>query len=100
VRNGCQGIVERVALTEGTNVPETVVDRGNRTTVLGMADLSQEHGGSHLGERVAETEDDTTSNVHIVTIRERSEKTTQNHEKAASNDRYLPAIMVRHIRTR
>jgi hypothetical protein len=32
--------------------------------VLRVADLSQKHGGTHLSEGVAETEDETTAHVH------------------------------------
>ena len=54
----------RESLTQRTQVPETVVDGGERTTVLRVADLSEKHGGGHLGQRVAETKDESTAHVH------------------------------------
>lgn len=50
--------------TQRTQVPETVVDGGQRATVLGVADLSEKHGRAHLGHRVAETKDEATGDVH------------------------------------
>lgn len=49
---------------QGTQVPQAVVDGSHGTTVLRVADLSEEKGGSHLSEGVAETEDEATSQVH------------------------------------
>jgi hypothetical protein len=36
-------------LTQRTGVPQAVVDRSDGPTVLGMAQLNQEQGGTHLG---------------------------------------------------
>lgn len=51
-------------LTQRTQVPETVVDSSERTTVLRMADLSEKHRRGHLSQRVTETENESTSHVH------------------------------------
>ena len=52
------------ALTKCTQVPQAVIDCSDLSSVLRMADLSQEEWGSHLGKTVAESEDESTSNVH------------------------------------
>lgn len=52
---------QRVLLTNGTNVPQTVVDRSQPGTVLGVGNLGQEHGGSHLREGVSEPEQETSA---------------------------------------
>lgn len=50
--------------TKRAQVPETVVDGSDGATVLGMADLSEQQRRAHLRERVAETEQETTTHVH------------------------------------
>lgn len=80
---------------EGAQVPETVVDGGEGTTVLGVADLGQQHGRTHLREGVAETKDETTAHVHVVAGGESSEHGTDNHEGTADHDGGLTADSVR-----
>lgn len=80
---------------EGAQVPETVVDGGQGTTVLGVADLGQQHGRTHLREGVAETEDEAAAHVHVVAGGEGSEHGTDDHESAADHDGGLTADPVR-----
>ena len=40
---------------ESTQVPETVVDSSEDTTMLGMANLGEKNRRAHLSERVTET---------------------------------------------
>ena len=75
----------RKNLTEGSNVPQAVIDGGNWATVLGMADLSQKKRRAHLGEGVAESKDDPAGDVHVVSVGEATKKTTKDHEAAAYN---------------
>lgn len=56
---------------QGTQVPQAVVDGRDGTTVLRVADLSEEKGRGHLGERVAETQDETTTQVHYRKVSKR-----------------------------
>lgn len=49
---------------QGSQVPQTVVDGGDGTTVLGMADLGKQEGRGHLSEGVAETENESAANIH------------------------------------
>lgn len=51
-------------LTQGTQVPETVVDSRKRTTVLGMADFGEKHGRGHLRQRVTETKNKSAAHIH------------------------------------
>jgi hypothetical protein len=55
---------KELVLTQGTQVPETVVDSGKRTTVLRMADLGEKHGRGHLSQGVTETKDESATHVH------------------------------------
>jgi hypothetical protein len=50
---------------ESAQVPETVVDGGENSTVLRVADLSEQNGRAHLRETVSETENQTTSEVDV-----------------------------------
>ena len=45
--------------TQGTDVPQAVVDGGETGTVLGMADLGEKHRGRDLSQAVAETKQST-----------------------------------------
>lgn len=51
----------RLLLTNGANVPQTVVDGSQPGAVLGVGNLGQEHGGSHLGEGVSKSEQETSA---------------------------------------
>lgn len=51
-------------LTECTQVPETVIDGSDSASMLGVAKLSKQNWGGHLSQRVAETEDESTSDIH------------------------------------
>jgi hypothetical protein len=51
-------------LTEGSQIPQAVVDGGEWGTVLGVNNLGQQHRRGQLGERVAESENETTSAEH------------------------------------
>jgi hypothetical protein len=49
---------------QGAQVPQTIVDGSHGSTVLGMADFSQEEGRAHLRQAVAETEDEAAGDEH------------------------------------
>ncbi len=96
----------RCKRTQTSEIPETVVHGGHRSSVLGVDDLGEQHGGSQLRQRITETQDETTSAKHCgyvryaangsaeksrglrtpVTVGESSQETTENHENTASND--------------
>jgi hypothetical protein len=46
--------------SDGTDVPEAVVDGGKSSTMLRMRELRDEHGRGHLSETVSEANEDTT----------------------------------------
>lgn len=48
-----------VILTESSDVPKAVVNTGQATTVLRVADLGEKHGRRDLAETVAKTEKNT-----------------------------------------
>jgi hypothetical protein len=58
-----RSLVRRVH-TECAQIPQAVVNSGDLSTVLGVADLSEEDGGSHLGQTVAEAKEQSTGDVH------------------------------------
>lgn len=51
-------------LTGGTQVPQAVVDGRDDGTVLRMADLGEENRARELGQRVSETDEESTTKVH------------------------------------
>lgn len=51
-------------LTDGTQVPQAVVDSGQNSAVLRVADLSEQRGRSQLRKTVAKPKTDTTADVH------------------------------------
>lgn len=55
---------------QGTQVPQAIVDGGDRTTVLRMADFGEQQRRSHLSQRVTETENETTTEVHCSLLAE------------------------------
>jgi hypothetical protein len=54
---------------QGTQVPQAVVNCCYRTTVLGMANFSEEKRRTHLGETVTETKKESTSDEHYMLVR-------------------------------
>jgi len=62
--------------------------------MLGMNNLSQQHGGDQLGERVAETENETTGTEHAIVDGSGVDDTTNYHQDAASDDARLTAPSV------
>jgi hypothetical protein len=57
-------MIKVTILTQRAEVPEAVIDGRDLATVLGMADLRKKNRGSHLGQTVAETEEQPTGDVH------------------------------------
>lgn len=55
---------EVVGRTEASQIPQAVIDGGKGSTVLRVNDLGQQHRRGQLAERVAESEDETTSTEH------------------------------------
>jgi hypothetical protein len=53
-----------VRLTKASQVPQAVVDGGERSAVLRVNDLGQQHRRGQLTERVAESENESTSAEH------------------------------------
>lgn len=51
-------------LTQRAKVPQAVIDGSDFATVLGMANLREKNRGGHLGQAVAETEEQSTGDVH------------------------------------
>lgn len=55
---------------ESSQVPQAVVDGGEDTTMLRMADLGEKNRRAHLSERVTETKDETATHVDLPVGRE------------------------------
>jgi hypothetical protein len=64
-----------------------------------MAQLNQEQGGTHLGQGISKPEDESASNIHVVSGREGSNETSNNHEYAAYNDGRLSPVVISDVRT-
>jgi hypothetical protein len=58
------GCLRKMLHTKSTQVPEAVVNSGDPSTMLWMANLSQENRRSHLCQTVAKTEDESATHVH------------------------------------
>lgn len=78
----------RRLLTESSHVPQAVVDGADTSTMLRMADLSEQDWGGELSQTVAETEDETSSSEESITIGEGSHDGTRNHEDTSDGDGY------------
>ena len=50
--------------TQGSQIPQAVVYRGERAAMLGMANLGEQHGGAHLCRRVAEAKEEPAGQPH------------------------------------
>lgn len=83
---------------ESSQVPETVVDGSDGASVLRVADLGEKQGRRHLGEGVTETEDETTTEVHLVSVGKGSDATASNHEGAAGGDGGPTAVGIGDVR--
>lgn len=53
-----------VERTEASQVPQAVIDGGKGSTMLRVNNLGQQHWRGQLTERVAESENETTSTEH------------------------------------
>jgi hypothetical protein len=53
-----------VELTQSTQVPQAVVDRGDTCPMLRMAELSEQYWTRHLGHAVTETKNESTTDIH------------------------------------
>jgi len=110
-------------LTKSTQVPEAVVNSSDPSTMLWMANLSQENGRSHLCHTVAETEDESASHIHwqnispllykymhfqgvqlcriartSITIGKGSNKPAQDHQETTNCDWDLASPPIGHVR--
>ena len=59
-------------LTDSAQVPQAVVDGSNTSTVLGMAELSEQERRRKLSQAVAETHQETTTLEHCKRVNKRS----------------------------
>ena len=69
-----------------THVPETVINSGETSTVLRMAQLSEKHRRGNLSERVAETEKNTTARVGSVIGSSSLQTGANSHEDKPESD--------------
>ena len=65
--------------------------------MLRMADLGEENRGSHLGQTVTESKNETTSDIHAVSIGESSEETSDNHDRASNSNGNFASPPIGHI---
>jgi hypothetical protein len=71
---------------DGTNVPKTVVDGGDTTSVLGMAKLGEQQRRRELSERVSETHEETSCHEHGEVFRSSLNGGTNNHNHTSKTD--------------
>jgi hypothetical protein len=76
---------DRIA-EKGSEIPQAVVDGGERSAMLGVDNLSQQHGGGQLAERVAKPKDESTDAEHSEVLCSGVDDTADNHEAAAKDD--------------
>ena len=69
-----------------SQVPQAVVYSSEDTAMLGMADLGEENGRAHLGERVTEPKDKPATHVDLPVRRKGRDKSTSNHDGATDGD--------------
>lgn len=55
---------------ERASIPQTVIDRGHTSAMLGVADFREQHRGGNLSKRIPKTKEDTATYKGCWTIRE------------------------------
>jgi hypothetical protein len=64
-----------------------------------MTQLNQEQGRTHLGQGVSKTEDESASDVHVISVREGTNETSDYHEYAARDDGRLSPKVISDVGT-
>jgi hypothetical protein len=78
-------------LTQSTDVPQAVVDRSKTSTVLGVGNLSQEHGRAELGPGVSKTKQKTAAHEGTDVLGRALKSGTNDHQNAPEGDREFTA---------
>jgi hypothetical protein len=84
--------------TQGADIPQAIVDGGETTTVLGVADLGQKRGRAELGERHAETKEDTPACEDADASGGSLHYSPGNHKATSQDNRGLAAKSIRQER--
>lgn len=62
-----------------------------------MNNLDQQQGRAHLGQAVAETQDEPRSDVHVVSVGSTADDTSDDHEAASRDDGDFPAQVISNV---
>lgn len=79
---------------EGADIPKTVVDSGQAGSVLGVAELSEEHGRRQLRKGVAEAEQEAAAHKDRKMTSCTLHDGARNHDDTADDDWYLSSKVV------
>jgi len=79
---------------ESTHVPETIVDGGQPSTMLGMANLCQKHRGSELSKGISEAKHHTATHEGSKVVGSTLNNGTRNHDKTSDSNWDLAAHVV------
>lgn len=87
-------LVSGAQLTQSSYVPQAVIHGCESSTVLGVAELGQEHRGAELREGHAETEQDAADGEEGDAVRGALHRGAGDHDERADDDGRLPSIAV------
>jgi hypothetical protein len=79
---------------DSANVPQAVVDGGDTSTMLRMADLGEKERRRELGKGVAETHEETTAHEVTQVLGCGLDGGTDNHDDTSCNNASLAAVVV------
>jgi hypothetical protein len=101
--------------TRSSQVPQAVVNSGNDASVLGMANFGEQDRARQLSQRVTETDEEATADVHChthssavaayssrnaltaVAVGKGGEESTEDHDQTSNNNGNLTTEMISHV---
>lgn len=83
----------------GTREPESVIERGERSTLSGVGNFTDQEGRGHLGERSTETDEETGADKHAEVLRASLENGTNQDDDRAENNTSFAAKDIGYIRS-
>ena len=88
------GAKRQPGTNDSTNVPQTVVDGGDTSTVLRVAELGKQQRRRKLGKRVAETHQETSTHEVVKVLCSGLDRSTNNHDNTTDSDSRLATEVV------
>lgn len=87
-------IIKKKTLTQGSDIPQTVVHGGKTAAVLGMAELGEQHGRAELSEGDAKTKQDSAAGEYANACGSSLHDRAGNHDDTPNDDGRFPSISI------